>query len=264
MDEAEDAGTFTLLVDRPLSAVVRVAVWCPTMDLIALAAADGQLSVRRLNWQSLWSVTPGADAATGGSGGSAEAGRGDAVVWRPDGKALAVGGADGAVTMLDAEDGKQVMQRQLCAGASLVALSQHAAFASLSHYIPCSSSERHGRISSADPGQQPSCRVLCRAGPVVSMAWAESQEGPDAAADQFSNRAARLLPPLPKASKAAGAAVTVSSRADWALPAKRSSWGDAGSWPRHGMTMAWERTLVAGVPPGKAPAPFSLVLCSCC
>ena len=115
MDEAEVAGTFTLLVDRPLSAVVRVAAWCPSMDLVALGTTDGQLSVRRLNWQVLWSATPGTGAATIG-GSNAEGGSSDAVVWRPDGKALAVGGADGTVTVLDAEDGKQMMQKQLCAG----------------------------------------------------------------------------------------------------------------------------------------------------
>ena len=54
------------------------------------------------------------------------------------------------------------------------------------------------------------CGVLCRAGAVVSMAWVESQQGPDPAADAFSNRAAWLLPPLLKPSKAAGAAVPVS------------------------------------------------------
>jgi len=129
MDETEDAGTFTLLVDRPLSAAVRVAEWCPSMDLVALGTADGQLSVRRLNWQSLWSATPGTGAATG-AGSGAEAGSGDAVVWRPDGKALAVGGADGAVTVLDAEDGKQVMHRQLCDGArSLVTFGEPASAA---------------------------------------------------------------------------------------------------------------------------------------
>ena len=114
MDDAAASSTFTLLVDRPLSAVVQHAVWCPSMDLIAIGTADGQLFVRRLNWQALWSATPEAAAATAGSSGDT----GSTVVWRPDGKALAVGGADGGVAVLDAEDGKRLLHKQLCNGAS--------------------------------------------------------------------------------------------------------------------------------------------------
>ena len=112
MDEAGASGTFTLLVDRPLSAVVRLAVWCPSMDLVAVGTADGHLFVRRLNWQALWSATPETATATAGT----SAGSGSSVVWRPNGKALAVGEADGGVAVLDAEDGKRLLHVQLCSG----------------------------------------------------------------------------------------------------------------------------------------------------
>ena len=59
------AQAFTQLLDRGLSAEGSLAAWCPTMDLLALATADGQLHLFRLNWQRLWWQSP--DAAITGA-----------------------------------------------------------------------------------------------------------------------------------------------------------------------------------------------------
>ena len=52
------------------------------------------------------------------------------------------------------------------------------------------------------------CGARC-AGPVVSMTWVESGQTPDLAVDGFTDRAARLLPPLPKHNKLLSTAVQV-------------------------------------------------------
>jgi hypothetical protein len=52
--------SFTQLLDRGIAAEGALASWCPTMDLLALATADGQLHVHRLNWQRLWWSSPDA------------------------------------------------------------------------------------------------------------------------------------------------------------------------------------------------------------
>ena len=74
---AGEGAAFTRLLDKGLSADVALAAWSPTMDLLALVTADGQLCVHRLNWQRLWAVTPERPVT--------------ALCWRTDGKALATG-----------------------------------------------------------------------------------------------------------------------------------------------------------------------------
>ena len=74
--------------------------WCPTMDLLALATTDGQLSLSRLEWNKqggerenkLWSTNPDAPVTSLG--------------WRPDGKVLVSGHADGTVVLHHVEDGE--------------------------------------------------------------------------------------------------------------------------------------------------------------
>mmetsp|Transcript_21502 Transcript_21502/g.55156 ORF Transcript_21502/g.55156 Transcript_21502/m.55156 type:complete len:831 (+) Transcript_21502:164-2656(+) len=109
-----EAVAFTPLLDRSLPAEVRVSAWCPTMDLLALATADGQVAVQRLtwqprSWQQLWSVTPEADVTS--------------LCWQPDGKALAVGHCDGGIALLDVENGEPTRARQTLHQAAVVALS---------------------------------------------------------------------------------------------------------------------------------------------
>ncbi|PSC75422.1 Anaphase-promoting complex subunit 4 [Micractinium conductrix] len=99
----EEAGrSFTSLLDRGLTAEGSLAAWCPTRDLLALATADGQLHLHRLNWQRLWWNSPEAPIT--------------ALEWRPDGKQLVVGMEDGSVALLNAEDGEVALRASLLPG----------------------------------------------------------------------------------------------------------------------------------------------------
>ena len=100
------------------------AVWCPTMDLLALSTADGRLSVRRLDWTRLWSARvvgnanaspsssakPAAAAAAAAPSTSSSAAAASASVtalaWRPDGRALAVASSCGGLEVRATEDGE--------------------------------------------------------------------------------------------------------------------------------------------------------------
>jgi len=70
------ATAFTEYVSERVEVLAVAAAWCPTMDLLALVTADGQLAVYRLNWHScalkeLWKATPAHHITT--------------LTWRPDG-----------------------------------------------------------------------------------------------------------------------------------------------------------------------------------
>jgi anaphase-promoting complex subunit 4 len=115
----EPRPAFTQLLDRALpaewaraaaapGAPPPPAAWCPTMDLLALAPPGGALSLHRLNWQRLWAHDPPA-AVT-------------ALAWRPDGRQLAAGLADGSVLVLDAEDGAVAASAATAGGGEVTAL----------------------------------------------------------------------------------------------------------------------------------------------
>ena len=97
---AASADAFTLLHDKNMLAPASASSWCPTMDLLALATSDGQLSLARLDWNKppserenkLWTSNPDSPVTSLG--------------WRPDGKVLVSGHADGTVQLLHVEDGE--------------------------------------------------------------------------------------------------------------------------------------------------------------
>ncbi|KAL3132551.1 hypothetical protein ABBQ32_009090 [Trebouxia sp. C0010 RCD-2024] len=93
---------FTQLADKALTADVKIATWCPTMDLLALSTADGQLCLHRLNWQRLWAVSPESAVTS--------------LCWRPDGKVLACGYEDGYISLLDVENGETMQRGKMVAG----------------------------------------------------------------------------------------------------------------------------------------------------
>lgn len=69
--------SFTELLNKGLATDVALASWCPTMDLLAVVAANNNLSVHRLNWQYLWTQRNQRPVT--------------AMCWKADGKMLAVG-----------------------------------------------------------------------------------------------------------------------------------------------------------------------------
>ena len=94
--------SFTQLADKSLTADIKIATWCPTMDLLALATADGQLCLHRLNWQRLWAVSPESAVTS--------------LCWRPDGKVLACGHDDGFISLLNVENGEAQQRGKMVAG----------------------------------------------------------------------------------------------------------------------------------------------------
>jgi hypothetical protein len=73
------ATAFAEYVSERVEVLAVVAAWCPTMDLLALVTADGQLAVYRLNWHAralkeLWKSTPEHHVTT--------------LTWRPDGASV--------------------------------------------------------------------------------------------------------------------------------------------------------------------------------
>ncbi|XP_076313209.1 anaphase-promoting complex subunit 4 [Tachypleus tridentatus] len=71
-------------------------VWSPTMDLIALATVQGEVLLHRLSWKKVWSLAPpkGKDNTV----------KAQVLVWRPDGKVLAVAYDTGTVLLCDVEN----------------------------------------------------------------------------------------------------------------------------------------------------------------
>ena len=82
---------FVVLAGFPkgLSGEVVAMEWCPTMDLLAIATSDSQVSVYRVTWQRLFAISTSQPV--------------HCVAWRPDGQQLAVGTADGAVALYNVE-----------------------------------------------------------------------------------------------------------------------------------------------------------------
>ena len=97
---SEQPQSFSVLADGTLSAAVRLAVWSPVMDLLALLTLDGQVSLHRLTLMRLWTATPPSAVS--------------AMCWSPDGRQLVLGCVTGAVSFLDVEAGDIKRHLQIC------------------------------------------------------------------------------------------------------------------------------------------------------
>jgi Anaphase-promoting complex subunit 4 WD40 domain len=89
---------FLLTQELALSAELAAVLWSPTMDVAAALSRDGSLQLHRMDWSPLWASAP--------------ASRITALVWRPDGRALATGHADGSLSLLDVESGEVLAQHR--------------------------------------------------------------------------------------------------------------------------------------------------------
>ncbi len=95
--EEEASVPFRVCADKRTGQGVCLHAWCPTMDLLVLATKSA-IVVHRLNWQRLLTI----------SLSSAQLAAVTALSWRPDGRILAVGHADGTVSMHEVENGELV------------------------------------------------------------------------------------------------------------------------------------------------------------
>ena len=99
---------FALTKDAKLPSPVTVAAWCPTMDLLCVAAKDSSLCALRLNWQKLWVHALGDTSSHDAC----------ALAFRPDGKVIAVGYTDGRVSAHAVEDGASLRGTEPTTGAA--------------------------------------------------------------------------------------------------------------------------------------------------
>lgn len=100
--EAGEDGTplhFAVHVDKAVMSSVKLASWSPKHEMLAVAFADRPLSLYRLNWERLWTVSP--EAVPPGSSVSA-------LCWAPEGAVLAAGLSNGTVILLNVEDASVV------------------------------------------------------------------------------------------------------------------------------------------------------------
>lgn len=105
--QTAEQKSFVQTTDSTWTGEVVASAWCPTMDLLAIATADGQLYLHRLNWQRVWLITPDSPVT--------------AVCWHPSGKGLATGHKDGTVSLLHLENG-DVLQQQKFSEAAIVSI----------------------------------------------------------------------------------------------------------------------------------------------
>lgn len=107
-DEEPTVQRFNLYHDKPLPSAVERGEWHPDKDLLAMVTEDGKVVLHRLNWDKLWTITPGEKVTS--------------ICWRPDGKALAIGHNDGTISLHDAENGK-MLRRNKSHSTAIVSLS---------------------------------------------------------------------------------------------------------------------------------------------
>ena len=142
-DFGQQSQAFTLLHDKNMLAPASAASWCPTMDLLALATSDGQLALSRLDWNKdrgerenrLWTANSDSPVTSLG--------------WRPDGKILVSGHADGAVQLYHAEDGEVLHASTPHRGSAVTSLHWQDAPAEDSQTIGVRVSERDVAVRAA-------------------------------------------------------------------------------------------------------------------
>ncbi|GAB6021412.1 hypothetical protein CHUAL_004021 [Chamberlinius hualienensis] len=95
-------STFRDMEDKLISAEIAEMAWSPKMDLIAVANVKGEVILYRLSWQKVWTLEVPADGV-----------KVSAMVWRPDGKALAIGYTDDSLIICDTEDKEILISHSL-------------------------------------------------------------------------------------------------------------------------------------------------------
>ena len=81
---------------------VKLMVWSPKMDILALAFSSGSISLHRLQWQKIWTAEAGEEEVVVG-----------ALAWRPDGKLLAAGDSGGVLTIRHIETSNALHTEQV-------------------------------------------------------------------------------------------------------------------------------------------------------
>ncbi|XP_013175298.1 PREDICTED: anaphase-promoting complex subunit 4 [Papilio xuthus] len=85
--------------ERHVTYQVDLMVWSNRLDLVAISNFKGEVQVHRLHWQKVWNLPAPKENVTV-----------QAIAWRPDGKALAIGYSFGIVYVVDIED-KEILDK---------------------------------------------------------------------------------------------------------------------------------------------------------
>lgn len=98
-DEVVHSGPFVVHVDKAVISKVMLSSWSPKHELLAVVFMDKPMSLYRLNWERLWTVSP--DTVPSGISISA-------LCWSPDGLLLTVGLSSGSIVLLNVENASVV------------------------------------------------------------------------------------------------------------------------------------------------------------
>uniref|UniRef100_A0A0A9W6T9 Anaphase-promoting complex subunit 4 n=1 Tax=Lygus hesperus TaxID=30085 RepID=A0A0A9W6T9_LYGHE len=89
------ANTYAMrqMEERHMATKVDLMVWSQKMDLLAITNAKGEVSLHRLSWQKVWSLSPPGDGilATG-------------IAWRSDGKVIAISYSNNELFLVNVEN----------------------------------------------------------------------------------------------------------------------------------------------------------------
>lgn len=97
MNNCEPSSFFKQIDEKHLSQEVKLMLWNPKMDLIALAFANADIHLYRMSWQKVWTLNAPHQGLSI-----------TAMSWRPDGKVLAVSFSNGHLRLLSVEDAKKI------------------------------------------------------------------------------------------------------------------------------------------------------------
>ncbi|XP_014251686.1 anaphase-promoting complex subunit 4 [Cimex lectularius] len=90
------------LEERHLATKVDLLVWSNKMDLLALSNAKGEVSLHRLSWQKVWSLSPPKEEVLV-----------KGIAWRPDGKVIAIGYSNNDILLVNVEN-KDIIHKSNC------------------------------------------------------------------------------------------------------------------------------------------------------
>lgn len=93
----ESSNFFKQIDEKHVSNEVKLMLWNPKMDLIALAFANADIHLYRMSWQKVWTLNAPHQGLSI-----------TAMSWRPDGKVLAVSFSNGHLRLLSVEDAKKI------------------------------------------------------------------------------------------------------------------------------------------------------------
>uniref|UniRef100_A0A8D8X9F5 Anaphase-promoting complex subunit 4 n=1 Tax=Cacopsylla melanoneura TaxID=428564 RepID=A0A8D8X9F5_9HEMI len=81
------------LEERHVATKIELMVWSNKMDLLVFSNTKGEVSLHRLNWQRVWLLTPPVENA-----------HVDGLMWRPDGKVIAIAYSTFRVLLINVEN----------------------------------------------------------------------------------------------------------------------------------------------------------------